>query len=58
MKVVIAFLFLFASSAMLSRSAISAPEDDIKASFERFVTAQNAHDANGSRRFLTLKLSF
>ena len=47
MKVAIALFF--AIGVMLSRSAISAPEDDVKASFERFVTAQNAHDANAVR---------
>jgi len=37
MKVAIALFF--AIGVMLSRSAISAPEDDVKSSFERFVTA-------------------
>jgi ketosteroid isomerase-like protein len=50
MKVAIALFF--AIGVMLSRSAISAPEDDVKASFERFVTAQNAHDANAVRDLL------
>jgi hypothetical protein len=50
MKVAIALFF--AIGVLLSRSAISAPEDDVKASFERFVTAQNAHDANAVRDLL------
>ena len=50
MKVAIALFF--AIGAMLPRSAISAPEDDVKASFERFVTAQNARDANAVRDLL------
>ena len=50
MKVAIALLF--AAGVMLSGPAVSAPEDDVRASFERLVTAQNAHDANAVRDLL------
>ena len=50
MKVAIALLF--ALGVMFSGAAVSAPEDEVKASFERFVTAQNAHDASAVRDLL------
>ena len=50
MKVAIALLF--ALGVMFSGPAVSAPEDEVKASFERFVTAQNAHDASAVRDLL------
>jgi ketosteroid isomerase-like protein len=50
MKVAIALLF--AVGVMLSGPAVSSPEDDVKALFERFVTAQNAHDASAVRDLL------
>src|SRR5713226_1685920 len=30
--------------SLMTKSAIAAPEDDIRATFDRFVVAQNAHD--------------
>lgn len=50
MKVAIALLL--AAGVMMSAPAVSAPEDDVKACFERLVTAQNAHDANAVRDLL------
>ena len=43
---------LFAISALSSTSATGAPEDDVRATFDRFVAAQNAHDVNGVRELL------
>ena len=43
---------LFAILALSSTSATAAPEDDVRATFDRFVAAQNAHDANGVRELL------
>jgi len=43
---------LFAACFFFSGHAASAPEDDVKALFERFVAAQNAHDANAVRELL------
>jgi hypothetical protein len=30
--------------SLATRTAIAAPEDEVRATFERFVAAQNAHD--------------
>lgn len=35
---------LFVVGVLISSHAFAAPEDEVKAVFERFVTAQNAHD--------------
>ena len=43
---------LVAISALSSTSATGAPEDDVRATFDRFVAAQNAHDVNGVRELL------
>jgi ketosteroid isomerase-like protein len=50
MKLCSAVLFVFA--LFFSGQAASAPEDDVKALFERFVSAQNAHDVNAVRDLL------
>ena len=42
----------FVACLLGSGHAASAPEDDVKALFDRFVTAQNAHDANAVRELL------
>jgi len=42
----------FVACLFVSGRAASAPEDDVKALFDRFVTAQNAHDANAVRELL------
>ena len=48
----LAFAILFAVSALVSRQALAAPEDDVRAGFERFVVAQNAHDSATVRELL------
>ena len=48
----IAFAILFAVSALVSRQAFAAPEDEVRAAFERFVVAQNAHDSAAVRELL------
>ena len=35
---------VLATISLPVRSAVAAPEDDVRATFERFVVAQNAHD--------------
>lgn len=50
MKIATALLLVI--GVMFSSSAISAPDDEVKALFERFVAAQNAHDANAVRDLL------
>ena len=46
------FKLFFVAYLVFSGNAASAPEDDVKAVFDRFVTAQNAHDANAVRELL------
>jgi len=48
----LATALLLAIGVLFSNPAMSAPEDDVKALFERFVAAQNAHDANAVRDLL------
>ena len=48
----LAFALLFAVSALVSRQAYAAPEDEVRAGFERFVAAQNAHDSAAVRELL------
>lgn len=38
---------LLAGCALQAAAAFAAPEDDVRATFERFVQVQNAHDAQG-----------
>ena len=48
----IAFAVLFAVASLVSRQAFAAPEDEVRTAFERFVTAQNAHDGAAVRELL------
>lgn len=43
---------VFVACLFFAGNAASAPEDDVKAQFDRFVAAQNAHDANAVRELL------
>ena len=42
----------FVACLFVSGHAVSAPEDDVRAQFDRFVAAQNAHDAKAVRELL------
>ena len=50
MKLVLAMLL--AVSALFSHHAFAAPEEEVRAGFERFVVAQNAHDSAAVRELL------
>jgi hypothetical protein len=51
-KVKVRIGLFFVACLFFAGNAASAPEDDVKALFDRFVTAQNAHDANAVRELL------
>ena len=48
----LAFAILVAVCALVSRQSFAAPEDEVRAGFERFVVAQNAHDSAAVRELL------
>jgi ketosteroid isomerase-like protein len=52
------FGLLFAGALLVSGSAFGANEDDVRAVFDRFVTAQNAHDVAAVRDLLLDSPSF
>jgi ketosteroid isomerase-like protein len=53
----IAYMTLMFLSLMI-KSAIAAPEDEVRATFERFVAAQNAHDVKAVESLLLASPSF
>ena len=46
------FVSLFAASLLFAGSAVAGAEDDVRAVFDRFVAAQNAHDVSAVRDVL------
>src|SRR5260221_8586442 len=48
----------FAIASLSSAPSFAAPEDEVRATFERFVAAQNAHDAGAVRGLLTESPAF
>ena len=49
---------IFMTSMLAFSSAFAMPEDDVKETFDRFVIAQNAHDATAVRELLWDSPSF
>ena len=43
---------LFLTSILFVNSAFAAPEDDVKGVFDRFISAQNAHNGTAVRELL------